>query len=85
MIDLYYWPTPNGKKVSIMLEECELPYNTIKVNIGAGDQFKAAFLGISPNNRIPAKAPSSSPDCRPDSLPPDIAQHRDLDIWCRPK
>ncbi len=54
MIDLYYWPTPNGKKVSIMLEECELPYNTIKVNIGAGDQFKAEFLGISPNNRIPA-------------------------------
>ena len=54
MIDLYYWPTPNGKKVSIMLEECELPYNAIKVNIGAGDQFKAEFLGISPNNRIPA-------------------------------
>ncbi len=54
MIDLYYWPTPNGKKVSIMLEECELEYNTIKVNIGRGDQFTSEFLGISPNNRIPA-------------------------------
>ena len=54
MIDLYFWPTPNGKKISIMLEECELPYNTVPVNIGAGDQFKPAFLAISPNNRMPA-------------------------------
>ena len=54
MIDLYYWPTPNGKKASIMLEECDLEYNTVKVNIGRGDQFTAEFLGISPNNRIPA-------------------------------
>lgn len=54
MIDLYYWPTPNGMKVSIMLEECEIEYEVIKVNIGRGDQFKSDFLDISPNNRIPA-------------------------------
>ncbi len=54
MIDLYYWPTPNGHKISIMLEECRLPYNTIAVDIGKGDQFKPEFLKISPNNRIPA-------------------------------
>ncbi len=54
MIDLYYWPTPNGHKVSIMLEECGLPYEVRKVDIGAGDQFEPAFLAISPNNRMPA-------------------------------
>jgi glutathione S-transferase len=54
MIDLYYAPTPNGWKVSIMLEELGLPYNVIPVNIRAGDQFKPEFLAISPNNRIPA-------------------------------
>jgi len=54
MIDLYYWPTPNGKKVSILLEECDLEYNAIQINIGRGDQFTGEFLGISPNNRIPA-------------------------------
>jgi GST-like protein len=54
MIDLYYWPTPNGKKVSIMLEECELEYKPVAVNIGRGDQFTGEFLDISPNNRIPA-------------------------------
>ena len=54
MIDLYYWPTPNGMKVSIMLEECEFEYKVVKVNIGRGDQFSGKFLEISPNNRIPA-------------------------------
>src|SRR5437867_13429279 len=54
MIDLYYWPTPNGWKVSIMLEECGLAYRTITVDIGGGDQFKPEFLRISPNNRMPA-------------------------------
>jgi GST-like protein len=54
MIDLYYWPTPNGHKISIMLEECALEYNVIPVDIGAGDQFKPEFLRISPNNRMPA-------------------------------
>jgi len=54
MIDLYYWPTPNGQKISIMLEECDLPYKTIPISIGSGDQFAPSFLRISPNNRIPA-------------------------------
>ncbi|MEM6619665.1 MAG: glutathione S-transferase N-terminal domain-containing protein [Pseudomonadota bacterium] len=54
MIDFYYWPTPNGWKVSILLEELGLPYTTHYVNIGAGDQFEPAFLAISPNNRMPA-------------------------------
>ncbi len=54
MIDLYYWPTPNGWKISIMLEECGLPYDVKYVNIGTGEQFKPDFLKISPNNRMPA-------------------------------
>jgi len=54
MIDLHYWPTPNGWKISVMLEECELPYRVIPVNIGRGAQFDPGFLAISPNNRIPA-------------------------------
>ncbi|MGC8524998.1 MAG: glutathione S-transferase N-terminal domain-containing protein, partial [Acidibrevibacterium sp.] len=54
MIDLHYWTTPNGHKVTIFLEETGLPYRVIPVNISAGDQFKPEFLAISPNNRIPA-------------------------------
>lgn len=54
MIDLYYWPTPNGWKISIMLEECGLEYRLVPVDIGRGDQFKPEFLAISPNNRMPA-------------------------------
>ena len=54
MIDLYYWPTPNGWKASIMLEECGLEYRLVPVNIGKGDQFKPEFLEISPNHRMPA-------------------------------
>jgi GST-like protein len=54
MIDFYYWPTPNGWKVAIMLEECGLDYRVVPVNIGKGDQFKPEFLAISPNNRMPA-------------------------------
>jgi len=54
VIDLYYWPTPNGHKISIMLEECGLPYEVHRVDIGAGDQFDPEFLAISPNNRMPA-------------------------------
>ena len=53
MIDLYYAPTPNGWKISIMLEECELDYKVIPVNLGKGDQFTPEFLKISPNNRMP--------------------------------
>jgi GST-like protein len=54
MIDLYYWPTPNGWKITIALEEMELPYRVIAVNIGRGEQFAPEFLAISPNNRMPA-------------------------------
>jgi GST-like protein len=54
VIDLYYWPTPNGWKVSIALEEMKLPYETKYVNIGRGEQFEPEFLAISPNNRMPA-------------------------------
>ena len=54
MIDLYYWPTPNGWKITIALEELALPYKVVPVNIGRGEQFEPAFLAISPNNRMPA-------------------------------
>jgi GSH-dependent disulfide-bond oxidoreductase len=54
MIDLYYWTTPNGHKITIFLEETGLPYNIMPVNIGKGEQFKSQFLAVSPNNRIPA-------------------------------
>ena len=54
MIDLHYWPTPNGKKVTILLEECGMPYRVVPCAIGQGDQFKDEFLAISPNNRMPA-------------------------------
>ncbi len=53
MLDLYYAPTPNGWKITIMLEECGLPYRVVPVNLGAGDQFRPEFLRISPNNRMP--------------------------------
>ena len=54
MIDLYYWPTPNGHKVCLFLEETAMPYRILPVNIGRGEQFKPEFLAISPNNRMPA-------------------------------
>src|SRR5262249_62423523 len=54
MLDLYYWTTPNGHKITIFLEEAGFPYNIKPVNIGKGEQFKADFLAVSPNNRIPA-------------------------------
>jgi GST-like protein len=61
VIDFYYWPTPNGWKVAIMLEECDLEYRMIPVNIGRGDQFKPEFLAISPNNRMPAIVDHDAP------------------------
>jgi GST-like protein len=67
-IDLYYWPTPNGWKISIMLEECGLPYNVHLVNIGKGEQFKPEFLAISPNNRMPAIVDPEGPDGKPISV-----------------
>ncbi len=68
MIDVYTWPTPNGHKVHIMLEECGLPYLAHAVDIGAGDQFKPDFLRISPNNKIPAIVDAHGPDGKPMSL-----------------
>ena len=62
MIDLYYAPTPNGWKITIMLEECSLPYRIIPVNLGKGDQFKPEFLAISPNNRMPVIVDDDGPE-----------------------
>jgi GSH-dependent disulfide-bond oxidoreductase len=62
LIDLYYWPTPNGWKISIMLEECGLAYRLVPVDITRGAQFDPAFLAISPNNRIPAIVDDDPPD-----------------------
>ena len=67
-IDLYSWPTPNGHKIHIMLEECGLPYLVHAVDIGAGEQFTPKFLAISPNNKIPAIVDPDGPDGRPMSL-----------------
>ena len=68
MIEVYSWPTPNGHKVHIMLEECGLAYRVHPVDIGAGDQFSPAFLAISPNNKIPAITDSEGVDGKPMSL-----------------
>ena len=65
MIDLHTWSTPNGRKVSIMLEECGLPYRVHTVNIGANEQFKPEFLAINPNNRIPAIVDPEGPEGKP--------------------
>jgi GST-like protein len=62
MLDLYYWTTPNGHKITIFLEETGLPYNLKPINIGKGEQFDPAFLAISPNNRIPAIVDHDPPD-----------------------
>jgi GST-like protein len=64
-IELHFWPTPNGHKISIMLEECGLPYRIVPVNISAGDQFKPEFLAISPNNRMPAIVDPEGPGGKP--------------------
>ena len=65
MIDLHTWTTPNGRKVSIMLEECGLPYRVFPVDIGKGEQFKPGFLAINPNNRIPAIVDPEGPGGKP--------------------
>ena len=62
MIDLYFFPSPNGAKIAIMLEECELPYRITRVDITKGEQFSAEFLKISPNNKIPALRDDEGPD-----------------------
>jgi GSH-dependent disulfide-bond oxidoreductase len=65
MIDLYYWPTPNGWKVTILCEEADIPYRVIPVDIARGDQFAPDFLKISPNNRMPAIVDPEGPDGKP--------------------
>ena len=67
-IELYYWSTPNGWKISIMLEECGLPYEVRYVDIGKGEQFTPEFLRISPNNRMPAIVDPDGPDGQPISV-----------------
>ena len=67
-IDLYTWPTPNGHKIHIMLEEVGLPYTVHAIDIGAGDQFEADFLKISPNNKMPAIVDPDGPDGKPLSV-----------------
>ena len=68
MIDLYTWKTPNGRKVSIMLEECALAYDTHPIDIGKGEQFTPEFLAICPNGKIPAITDSAGPDGKPIAL-----------------
>jgi GST-like protein len=67
-IELHYWPTPNGHKITIMLEECGLAYEIKPVNIGKGDQFKPEFLALSPNNRMPAIVDPDGPGKKPISI-----------------
>ena len=67
-INLYFWSTPNGWKISIMLEECGLPYAVHPVNIGKGEQLKPEFLAISPNNKIPAIVDPDGPGGQPISI-----------------
>ncbi|MEE2778450.1 MAG: glutathione S-transferase N-terminal domain-containing protein [Acidobacteriota bacterium] len=62
MIELHYWPTPNGKKVTILLEECDVEYRVVECNIGKGDQFTDQFLAIGPNNRMPAMVDTGPTD-----------------------
>jgi GST-like protein len=65
MIEVHSWPTPNGHKMHVMLEECALPYKAIAVDIGRGDQFRSDFLAISPNNKIPAIVDPDGSDGQP--------------------
>lgn len=67
-IEIFYWPTPNGHKITIACEEMGLPYELRAVNIGRGDQFKPEFLSISPNNRMPAITDPDGPDGQPISI-----------------
>src|SRR5574337_160372 len=68
MIEVHTWPTPNGHKIHIMLEECALPYRVVPVDIGNGEQFQSEFLAISPNNKIPAIVDPDGPDGQPISM-----------------
>ena len=67
-IDLYFWPTPNGWKITLMLEECNLPYDIKLVNLGQKEQFNESFLKLSPNGRMPAIVDPDGPDGKPISI-----------------
>ena len=67
-LELYFWPTPNGRKITIFLEETGLAYTLHPVDIGKGDQFKPEFLKISPNNKMPALVDPSGPDAKSISI-----------------
>jgi GSH-dependent disulfide-bond oxidoreductase len=67
-VELYYWPTPNGWKITIMIEELGIPYEVKYINIGRGDQFEPSFLKIAPNNRMPAIIDPEGPDAAPISV-----------------
>ncbi len=77
MIDLYTWSTPNGRKVSIMLEELGLPYRVHAVNIGRTEQFRPEFVAINPNSKIPAIVDGQGPDGQPISLKDSSMRCRD--------
>src|SRR6266566_7562106 len=68
MIDLYYWTTPNGHKITMFLEETGLKYKIFPISIGKGDQFKPEFLALSPNNKIPAIVDHEGPGNKPISI-----------------
>ena len=68
MLDLYYWPTPNGWKITIFLEEAGVPYNVVPLNIAKGEQFSEEFLKINPNHRMPAIVDPDGPDGKPLSI-----------------
>ena len=68
MIELYTWSTPNGRKVSIMLEECGVPYRVHKIDIGKGDQFTPEYVAINPNSKIPSIVDPEGPDGKPLAL-----------------
>ena len=85
MIELHTWGTPNGRKVSIMLEECGLPYSVHKIDISKGEQFKPEFLKISPNNRIPAIVDPDGPGGKPIQpvrigRDPDLSRREDRQV-----
>jgi hypothetical protein len=88
MIDLYFWPTPNGKKISIMLEETKIPYRLVPVNIGRGEQFRPEFLAISPNNRMPSSTRSrrtAGPQFRSSSQEPSSSIWQTRPVSSSPK
>src|ERR1700740_1949547 len=84
-IELFYWPTPNGWKISIMLEECGLPYVVRPIDISKGEQFTPHFLAISPNNRMPAIVDPAGPGRRPISVfERDGLLRGESPVTCRP-